>query len=293
MPVLSMTGYGSARAQLGGANVTLEVRAFNHRFLDVRVRLPGPLQDHAFSCDEIARKLLVRGRVEISGRLEGRLGSGVSLDRARAKAVLGELEALSVELGGGREVPLSLLSVVPGLMIEDAAGDPDALRATVADATEAACRALLRMRQTEGDALRRDLSTRLERIGQLTTDAAARAPEWTQAYRERLAARLNALLADRHVSLDSTRLEHELALVAERSDVSEELTRLRSHCDQFAASLENADEPCGRRLEFLLQEMGREANTMGAKSADLRMTACTLDIKTELERMREQVQNVL
>lgn len=291
--MLSMTGYGTARVVVRAASIVVEARAFNHRFLDVRIKLPGPLQDHVSASDEIARKLLSRGRVEISGRLEGQLGQRVSLNRARATAALNELRELGVELGAAGEVPLSLLALVPGLFVEESSADADEIGAAVVEATTAACQALIAMRRSEGDALRRDLETRLQRIASLTADATARAVEWTLPYRERLRARLTALLEDRKVALDGGRLEHELALLAERSDVSEELTRLASHCAQFAAALPTDDAPCGRRLEFLLQEMAREANTLGAKSADLRMTACSVEMKTELERMREQLQNVL
>jgi uncharacterized protein (TIGR00255 family) len=291
--MLSMTGYGVAGAHLGTATVVIEARSFNHRFLDVRVRLPGVLQDHVAVVDEIARKQLVRGRVELSGRLEGRLSGRVMLDRTRARAAMRELSDLSSELGANTDVPLTLLSLVPGLFIEDTGVDAEAILAATQSAAQAACAALLAMRRAEGQALTHDLHTRLAKVRALTGELDQRSAEWTESYRERLRIRLANLLADKSITLDAGRLEHELAVLAERADVSEEVTRLASHCEQFAGALVPGDEPTGRRLEFLLQEMAREANTLGAKSADVRMTACMVELKTELERMREQVQNVL
>jgi uncharacterized protein (TIGR00255 family) len=291
--MLSMTGYGVAGAHLSTATVVIEARSFNHRFLDVRVRLPGVLQDHVAVVDEIARKQLVRGRVEISGRLEGRISGRVMLDRSRARAAMQELRDLSNEFAADAEIPLTLLSLVPGLFIEDTGVDTAAILAAVQSAAMAACAALLSMRRAEGVALAQDLGTRLSRVRALTTELDQRSAEWTDSYRERLRIRLANLLADKNITLDAGRLEHELAVLAERADVSEEITRLASHCEQFGTALLPCDEPTGRRLEFLLQEMAREANTLGAKSADVRMTACMVELKTELERMREQVQNVM
>jgi len=291
--MLSMTGYGVAGANMGTATVVIEARSFNHRFLDVRVRLPGVLQDHVALVDEIARKQLVRGRVEISGRLEGRLSGRVVLDRTRARAAMQELGDLSREFGAHTEVPLTLLSLVPGLFIEDTGVDAEAILAATQSAAVAACAALLGMRHTEGQVLAQDLQTRLTKVRTLTAELDRRSAEWTQSYRERLRTRLANLLADKSITLDAGRLEHELVVLAERADVSEEVTRLISHCEQFGSALLPGDEATGRRLEFLLQEMAREANTLGAKSADARMTACMVELKTELERMREQVQNVM
>jgi uncharacterized protein (TIGR00255 family) len=179
------------------------------------------------------------------------------------------------------------------LFVEEAGSDPDELRAAMQEAARAACRGLAGMRRTEGQALARDFSARLQRVQQISAQVEQRLPELSAAYRERLRSRVSALLEGSSVALDPGRLEHEVAMQADRSDVSEELTRLRSHCQQFGALLGEGEEPIGRRLEFLLQEMGREVNTLGSKVSDLQVTGCVLDLKAELERMREQVQNVL
>jgi uncharacterized protein (TIGR00255 family) len=291
--MLSMTGYGAGSVAVGPAAITVEARAVNHRFLDVRVRFPPALFDHAAAAEEVARKLLARGRVELSARCDGRLGGKIVLDRERAKAALHELHELKTELGHPEPVPLSLLSSVPGLFAEEALSDPDQVRAAVRTATQAACRALTTMRAHEGAALAHDFSARLQRIEQLAAEIAARIPELSVIHREKLRARIAALLEGTGTVLEPNRLEQEVALIADRADVTEETTRLQSHCRQFAGLIAAADEQIGRRLEFLLQEMGREINTLGSKLTDLRVTASVLDLKAELERMREQVQNVL
>jgi uncharacterized protein (TIGR00255 family) len=291
--MLSMTGYGSASARVGPASVVVEARAVNQRFLDVRARLPIALAEHAGAMEEVARKQLVRGRVELWARLEGTLVGQVILDRDRAKAALRELAELRDELGSSEPIALSLLSVLPGLFVERPAADSDTLRAGLQQATQAACRELSAMRRTEGRALANDLRARVEGMQQLSARIQERDGELRDAYRDKLRARITSLLEGTGAGLDAGRLEQEVALLADRGDVSEEVTRLSSHCEQFGALLDASDEPVGRRLEFLLQEMGREVNTLGSKVNDLRVTACVLDLKVELERMREQAQNVL
>jgi uncharacterized protein (TIGR00255 family) len=290
--MLSMTGYGAASAQVGAATVTVEARTLNHRFLDVRARTPLVLADHATVLDEVARKLLTRGRVEMSVRIEGRIEGELVLQRERATAALLALQELRDELGLRESVPLSLLATVPGLFAEQARNTDD-VREVLQDAARRACEALLAMRRKEGTELARDLEERLGRVRALCGRVSERLPELTQRYRDKLRARISALLAGTGITLDAARLEHEVALLADRSDVSEEITRLESHCRQFQGLLHEGDEPVGRRLEFLLQEMGREVNTLGSKVDDLELTACMLELKAELERLREQVQNVL
>lgn len=290
--MLSMTGYGAASAQVGPATLLVEARALNHRFLDVRTRLPPPLADHAALVDEVARKLLVRGRVEVSARVEGGVEGGVTLNRERAMSALLALQELRDELGLRESVPLSLLSAVPGLFAEQAR-DPEDMRNAVREAARGACQALLAMRRTEGEELALDLRARVSRLRALCDRVGERAPQLGDRYRDKLRARIGALLAGTGIALDPGRLEQEVALLAERTDVSEEITRMGSHLRQFEGLLSSGDEPVGRRLEFLLQEMGREVNTLGSKVDDLELTGCMLELKAELERLREQVQNVL
>lgn len=291
--MLSMTGYGVARASSGHAQVIVEARAVNHRFLEVRVRAAGGLADHAQVLEEVGRARGQRGRLDLTARIEGSIGGTIRLDAARATAALRDLAALVQQLGRSEQVPLSLLSAVPDLFVDDATRDSQGLAGTVREAANAALDQLEAMRRTEGTALAEDIGRRLTRIDGLASTVLARGDEAIDAARARLKTRIERLLRGTGVALDEVRLEHEVAMLADRSDVAEELTRLQSHVSQMAALLKVETEPVGRRIEFLLQEMGREINTLGSKATDLEITSAVLELKAELERMREQAQNIL
>lgn len=288
----SMTGYGRGRAPLGGGELVLEVRAVNHRFLDVKPRFPASMAAGAAAAEERVRARLGRGRVEIACRTEGPVGGELRLDQARARTAFESLSALRDAVVPDQEVPLTLLSAVPGLFSSSELDSTDVATAARC-ATDGACNALEEMREREGDALRRDLDGRVGRVRELAAQIEASSEGVRRDLRARVLARIEELLQASGTTVDNGRLEHEIAIQADRSDISEELTRLQSHCDQFAGLLDEGGEPVGRRLEFLLQEMGREVNTTGAKVSDLALTRHVLELKTELERLREQVQNVL
>jgi uncharacterized protein (TIGR00255 family) len=291
--MLSMTGYGVARASSGQAQVVVETRAVNHRFLEVRARAASGLSDHVPILEEVGRARGQRGRLEISARIEGSIGGTIRLDTSRATAAMRDLAALVQQLGRSEQVPLSLLSTVPDLFVDDATRDSQGLAGTVREAVSLALDQLEAMRRTEGAALAEDLSRRLAKIDALASAVLARGDEAIDIARARLKTRIERLLRGTGVALDEARLEHEVAMLADRSDVAEELTRLQSHTSQMAALLQQESEPVGRRIEFLLQEMGREINTLGSKATDLEITSAVLELKAELERMREQAQNIL
>ena len=292
-----MTGYGSgdARTSVDDAPVRLvvDMRAVNHRFLDCRVRLPAPLAEHTAAVEALLRKRLRRGRVEVMARVEGRVERAPTLDEALARSAYQQLQALRDELAPGEPLPLSLLSSVPGLFTPGGPADGEALRESLLEATAEACDALDAMRLREGKALTQDLSTRLESIRAKLAQVRVLCPTVVAAQRQRLRERLEKLLADRDLELDQGRLEHEVALFAERTDVAEELARLTSHCDQFVELMQSTGPSHGRKLDFLLQEMAREVNTLGAKTPEVEVTRSVVELKADVERMREQVQNVL
>lgn len=291
--MLSMTGYGVARASSGQAQVIVEARAVNHRFLEVRARAAGGLSDHTQVLEEVGRARGQRGRLELTARIEGSIGGSIRLDAARATSALRDLAALVQQLGRSEQVPLSLLSTVPDLFVDDATRDSQDLAGIVREAANLAIDQLEAMRRAEGAALAEDIGKRLARIDALATTVLARGDEAIDAARARLKMRIERLLRGTGVALDEVRLEHEVAMLADRSDVAEELTRLQSHVGQMSALLKMEAEPVGRRIEFLLQEMGREINTLGSKATDLEITSAVLELKAELERMREQAQNIL
>lgn len=287
----SMTGFGLGEATLGEGRLALEVRSLNHRFLDVRVRMPAELSDQGFYLEQLARERLTRGRYDIGVRLEGTPLPPPRLDLARARAAYVALSKLRDELAPGSELPLTAVTAVPDLLSTSSAGEVETVRAALKGALERGLQSLDEMRRAEGSALQRELRARLASAKKLLDAIAERGDEMVQAHRERLRQRLERLLADSGVQLEAGRLETELAVMADRSDVTEELVRLQSHYTQFDELLDK-DEAVGRRLDFLLQEIGREVNTVGSKSQDAPVAHLVVEMKSEIERMREQVQNV-
>jgi uncharacterized protein (TIGR00255 family) len=287
----SMTGFGLGEAPLGAGKLAIEIRGVNHRFLDVRVRVPRELGDLAAFVEQVAREKLTRGRYEVAMRVDGvALGAPV-LDRERARAAYRALCDLRDELAPGSDVPLSLLGAIPDLFVSSVEREIDRLRDAARAAFDSATAALDAMRSHEGTALREDLVKRLDRVRKLGREIERRAPEVIEIHRRRLRERADRLRAATEIDLDAARLEQEIAMFAERSDICEELTRLESHGAQFAGLLAS-EGAIGRRLDFLLQEMAREANTVGAKSPDAQIAHAIVEMKAEIERMREQVQNV-
>ncbi len=286
----SMTGFGVGESTTPVGRLVVEVRAVNHRFLDVRVRAPRELGDLVSFAEQLGRERLSRGRIEVGIRLEASGGQAVTLDSERAKAAYRALSALRDELSPNSEVPLSLLAAVPDLFSPTSDRERDTMRAAYRRAFDHAVHALESMRADEGRALCDDLRARLAGVRRAADAIAARAPQLVELSHKRLRSRLARLLGP-DVPLDPGRLEQEIAVLADRSDVSEELTRLASHCAQFEALFEST-EACGRRLDFLLQEMVREVNTIGSKAQDAEVAHLVVEAKSELERMREQVQNV-
>jgi uncharacterized protein (TIGR00255 family) len=298
----SMTGFGVGDVSLPEGRVVAEIRSVNQRFLDVRARLPRELADLALFAEQVARERIRRGRVELYVHTEGTVLAPLTLDRARARAAFRALSELRDELAPGSEVPFSVLAAVPDLFAPPAGAEITALRAAVKTAIERSIEAMETMCRREGEALAADLRTRTALLGEHVGDVARLAPASRDAARRRMRERVERLLAD-VAGVDALReggaapipprLEAEIALLADRSDFAEELTRLASHLDQLSSVIaDDRGEPVGRRLDFLLQEMLREANTLGAKAQDAALSHRVVAIKVELERLREQVQNI-
>jgi uncharacterized protein (TIGR00255 family) len=289
----SMTGYGSGRAALGEGHVVLDIRTVNHRFLDVRVRLPSRIQSKTPVVERVIRARLQRGRVDVSARFEGQTLPQSTLDVERARAVYAELASLRDALNPQEPLPLALLSSVPDLFVTSREVDDEALESALTEASETACAAVIAMRDTEGKALATELSGRLSEVGATVASIRTAVPQLVEDRRTRLRDRLEALLGDTKVSLDPGRLEQEIAVLADRGDITEELVRLDSHRDQMLELTEDRGAPVGKRIDFLLQEMSREANTIGSKIQDGAITPHVIALKASIEQMREQAQNVL
>lgn len=289
--MLSMTGFAVGDAPLGDGRVTLEIRALNHRFLEVRVRVPSELSDQSFYLEQLTRERLERGRYDIGVRLEGAALPAGQVNLNRARTVYSALLKLRDELAPGTEVSLASVLSVPDLIGMGPLGQAEEVQKSLAAALASALKKLGDMRKVEGDALRREIVAHLGKARICRDQIAARADSLVALYRGKLRDRLARLLADASLPVDAGRLEAEVAILADRSDITEEVARLSCHFDQFDHLL-NSAEPVGRRLDFLLQEIAREANTVGAKSQDAELAHLVVELKAETERMREQVQNV-
>jgi uncharacterized protein (TIGR00255 family) len=289
----SMTGYGSGRAALGEGQVVLDIRTVNHRFLDVRVRLPSRIQSRTPTVERVLRARLQRGRVDVSARFEGQTLPQPTLDVDRARSVYRELAALRDELHPTEPVPLALLSSVPELFVTSRKIDEAELDSALTEAAESACDAIIAMRDNEGAALAREVEARLVEVDGALAALKTALPSLLESRKTRLRDRIDALLADTKVSLDPSRLAQEIALLADRSDVTEELVRLASHRAQMFDLTANCEGPVGKRIDFLLQEMTREANTIGSKVQDGAVTPHVIALKATIEQIREQAQNVL
>lgn len=287
----SMTGFGVGYAPLGQGQVIVELRSVNHRFLDVRVRGPRELMDATMRLEQIARERAHRGRFEIVVRTDGEALPPPTLDMAKAEATYRALRELRDRVAPGSDVPLSVLASVPELVVSVSQEQRELLLDAAAKALVQAFEAMDEMRVSEGRALARDLATRLERLRSHLETIASRRNQIVEGYRRRLRERIHQLLAGTDVSMDPARVEIEVTMAAERCDIEEELTRLASHFEQFDRVGPDT-QPVGRRLDFLLQEMAREINTIGSKSQDAPVAHAVVEIKAEIERMREQVQNV-
>ena len=283
----SMTAYGRHAVDTPSGAIVWELRSVNHRFLELQTRLPDALRGIEPAVRERVRARLARGRVELALRLddEGR-GAPLALDEGRLDEVLAAVERLRGRLGEVAPLdPLRLLDF-PGVR-RGAAADRAALERAALDALDPALDDLVAAREREGRATAETLTRITAALVALVAGVAAGREDVVRRLRARLLARLAAL----ELAPDGARLEQELAFQAQRLDVDEELERLVGHLAAFDAALER-DEPLGRRLDFLAQELAREANTLGVKAADAGAIDTVVEIKVLIEQLREQVQNV-
>ena len=294
--IRSMTGYGEAEQDSPYGRLRAEVRTVNHRYFSANLRLASMLERFEPQIRDWLRTHFPRGHVNFSLRLEGAAngngGNPLVLDVPRARAYLGLLNDLQRELGLPGAVDVALLSRFGDLFRPADAGDSDPLDAEIVrSVTDAASRAAINMREDEGRRLQADLVARLTAIEAALQHIDQRAPARLLAERDRLRRSISDLLGD--IGVDEERLAREVAYLAERWDISEELVRLRSHIELFRQTLAAAaEEPVGKRLGFLTQEMHREANTIGSKANDADIDHRVIAIQEELERLREQIENV-
>lgn len=286
----SMTGFGLGEAPLRGGRVSSEVRSLNHRFLELRVRLPPEIADQTFFVEQLCRERLSRGRYDVSVRIDTAALPPFEMDTERVRSAFAALSRLRDEVCPESELSLASLATFPAIFVTAGVSSPEPLRTALAQSLGAALDSLDQMRAAEGASLATELSVRLTVLRTLLGSLTEQGPALLAAQQSRLAQRLQRLLGGIEV-LDPGRLAMEVALLADRCDITEEIVRLGSHFDQFQQLLD-AEGPSGRKLDFLLQEMARETNTIGAKCQDASLSHLVVSLKADVERLREQVQNI-
>jgi uncharacterized protein (TIGR00255 family) len=297
---LSMTGYAQARGEQNGWGLRVSVKSVNHRFLDVRFRLPEGFDVYEQRLRQIVREKLHRGHIDINVNVQPGTAAPVLVNRELLQAYLNAAEELQKKMGASADLDVVSLLRLPGVIggLAPPLPETDEEQDQLGQALDACLREALtkldEMRHAEGRHLAQELRSRLSRVGEQTEEVRKLAVALTPAFARRLQSRLKELLEG--TGIDPSRLAQEAALLAERSDISEELDRLRSHVQQFEKLLDGAGE-LGKKLDFLLQEMHREANTMlsktpGVESEALAITGLSLEIRAEIEKLREQVQNI-
>jgi uncharacterized protein (TIGR00255 family) len=289
--ITSMTGFGGRQGAWQGGTVTVEVRSVNHRFLETSVRLPKSLGGLEEVLKKSIQRCCRRGRVDLTVLVQAaRSGTrSVQLDAALAKQYHQALRTLQRTLKLQGSIDIALMAGVRDIIVlSDEPADEAKLGKVVEKLALQAVQDLAKMRQKEGTILARDILERVDTLSGLKAQVAMRAPAVAQEAYERMKSRVEKLLG---ATPDSTRLYQELAVYADRSDITEELVRLDAHMVQFQHAVQSS-EPVGKTLDFLLQEMGREVNTIGSKANDATITVSIVSMKAELERIREQVQNV-
>ncbi len=292
--IKSMTAYAEGDAAAEDMAVAVTVRSYNNRHLNTVTYLPGSCQIFEDSLKKLVAGRIARGRVEVHVSLEAAARDTVDyrVDEAKASAYLKALKFLKETFNVSGEITLDHLLREKDIVVPSKQEKSDELLwTTVSDAVASALEALDRMRIREGENLARDLENRFSCISETLDAISGEAASLPGIYRERLSERISALLSETGYRADETRIVQEAAILADKSDISEEIVRSRSHVKQAQEMIASA-EPAGRKLAFIIQELNREFTTMGSKSPSVTISGMVVDLKSELEKIREQVQNI-
>lgn len=290
--ISSMTGYGRAQEVIGNKDITVEIKGINHRFFEFNARVPrtyGYIEERIKS---VLQSSISRGKVEVSVAIYNvdTPDSEVAVNVELAKNYLETLRASATELNIADDLKLShLLQLNDVFTIRKKADDEEAVLSAVEEVTGKAVNSFVAMRRTEGSKLKEDLLSRIVSIENAVGVIEEKASQMADDYRERLFQKLTEILHDKNI--DEQRVLTEAAIFAEKVAVDEETVRLRSHISQFRQLLE-IPEPVGRKLDFLIQEFNRETNTIGSKVQNVELTKIVVDIKSDIEKIREQIQNI-
>ncbi|TNJ67207.1 YicC family protein [Paenibacillus hemerocallicola] len=292
--IRSMTGFGQSGRSSGGYRLLVELKSVNHRYSEITVRIPREWLSLEDGVKREIQHAVKRGKVEAFVSIEKEAGGSksVEIDWTIAEGYRQAAEQLRERFGISDTLTLKDMMTLPGLILfREAEQEAEPLTEPLLEIVREAASIMLRMRETEGDHISRYMTERLEQLDYHRREMVSAAGQAVEEFRSKLHERLTELLGDAALRQDDPRLITEVAVMADRSDVGEELSRLSSHIDQCRKLL-SADEPVGRRLDFLIQEMNREVNTIGSKSNRLELADRVIEMKAELEKMREQAQNI-
>jgi len=287
-----MTGFGRGEYSKDGKEFTVEIRTVNHRYSDIFIKLPRQIGFLEDKIRELVGKSISRGKTDVFVTYYNFSddAKSVTLDEALAKTYISAVEALRDKFGLKDDITVSLISKYPDVLrVEQNEEDEELLWSMLKVAVEKALASLIEMREIEGEELKNDLLERASYIEGLINEISERAPEVPREYKIKLEARIKELLEQQ--TIDENRIAMEAAVFADRCSIDEELTRLKSHISQLKQTL-SFNQPVGRKLDFIVQEMNREINTIGSKANDLAITKNVVEIKSEIEKIREQVQNI-
>ncbi len=290
--IKSMTGFGRGSAQGDGKEFLVEIKTVNHRYTDIFVKYPRQLSFLEDKVREVVGKTVSRGKIDVYISFEDASEDSktVLLDEALAKSYINALEAMKQKYKLNDEVSVSLVSRFPDVLrVEKAEADEELLWKLLKTALESALESLISMRLKEGEGLKKSLLEKADYIETIVKTISQRSPEVVKEYKAKLENRIKELLEQQAV--DESRLAMEIALFADRCSIDEEIVRLGSHFTQLREAL-NSQQPVGRKLDFLIQEMNREINTIGSKANDLLITKNVIEVKSEIEKIREQIQNI-
>lgn len=292
--IRSMTGYGRAKAALQGKSIVVEMKSVNHRNMEIIVRLPGVLSALEVEIKKKISERLFRGRVEVSIQTESGFGKENSeqleINLPLIRNYYSLLNQIRQEFDFKDEITLSMVTGLKNaISYSDGELNLEEIWKHMERILSDSIDSLTEMREKEGELLYRDFLARLGIIRDYLGDLETRAPRVVMEYKEKLSERISELTDV--LEIDESRLSQEIAIMAEKSDITEEIVRFESHISQFREMLES-DEAIGRKMDFLLQEMLREINTIGSKSSDIEMSRNVIEIKSELAKLREQIQNV-
>lgn len=288
----SMTGYGRAQKILGGRDILIEIRSVNHRYYEYSSRIPRAYGYIDEKLKALLKTLVSRGKVEISvtiNNIEAK-DSEISINTAVAEGYVNALRSVSDKLELKDDLVLSKLIKLPEIfVIQKAPDNQEQIWADISEVANEALQKFVEMRQTEGEKLKSDIISKADFILTMVSQIEELSPQTVENYRNRLYQKISEVLDGKDV--DEQRIVTEAAVFAEKIAVDEETVRLRSHISQLKSIFES-DEPVGRKLDFIVQEMNREVNTIGSKAQDLNITKIVVDMKAEIEKIREQIQNI-